>query len=290
MSKINTILSTIKEKINAFYLLAFAPLLIFAYYHSGWIFSIIIPVFGFILLLIKKQNLQHYHQAKRAQKALGIIIALGSFLVYFALAPFLPSVTFYTAANYVIYLLGLCLTFFEASALKETTTSIFLIAAASSSPFISDLLGLHLSPYVTVQFAYLMQGIMKALGVNATITNSTNPFPVISFPTIQGGQVSAVFNWYCVGVASLLTFSIILVILLIEEHSNLKSRMTWSVLGIAGILILNVLRVLIILLADYFYGAEVGGTIHYFIGYTIFITWLITFLYLFSKKAVQTST
>ena len=60
--------------------------------------------------------------------------------------------------------------------------------------------------------------------------------------------------------------------------------MIWSIIGISGLLILNVARVVIILLADYFYGAEVGGTIHYVIGYTIFITWLIVFLYLFSKK------
>jgi len=62
--------------------------------------------------------------------------------------------------------------------------------------------------------------------------------------------------------------------------------MTWSIIGISGLLILNVLRVVVILLTDYFYGAEVGGTIHYVIGYTIFITWLTIFLYIFSKKAV----
>ena len=286
MSKLHKVLPILKERINIFYLLAFAPLLIFAYYHSGWVFSIIIPIYGFILLLIKKQNLQLYHQAKQIQKALGILITFGSFFVYYAIAPFLPSVTLYTTANYVIYLLGLCLTFFETSALKEIASSIFLITAATSSPFISDGLEPYLSPYVTVQFAYLVQGIMNSLGVKATILQSNSRFPVISFPTSQGGQVTAVFNWYCVGVSSLLIFSIILVLLLIEEPSNLKSKMTWSIIGISGILILNVLRVVAILLADYLYGAEVGGTIHYVIGYTIFITWLTVFLYLLSKKAV----
>ena len=286
MSQLHKVLPILEERINIFYLLAFVPLLIFAYYHSGWLFPIIILIYGFILLLIKKQNLQLYHQAKRIQKALGILIIFGSFFVYYAIAPFLPSVTLYTTANYVIYLLGLCLTFFETSALKEIASSIFLITAATSSPFISDGLEPYLSPYVTVQFAYLIQGIMNSLGVKATILHSTSRFPVISFPTSQGGQVTAVFNWYCVGVSSLLIFSIILVLLLIEEPSNLKSKMTWSIIGISGILILNVLRVVAILLADYLYGAEVGGTIHYVIGYTIFVTWLTVFLYLFSKKAV----
>lgn len=287
MSKLHKVFPSLKERINIFYLLALAPLLIFAYSHSGWAFSIVIPLFGFILILIKKQNLQLYLEAKRIQKALGLLIMFGSFFVYYALIPFLPLVTFYTTANYVIYLLGLCLTFFEASALKEIASSIFLIVAATASPFISDWLELYLSPYVTLQFAYLIQGILNSVGVNATILQSNSQLPLISFPTSQGGQVTALFNWYCVGVSSLLIFSTILVILLIEEHSNLKSRMIWSIIGISGLLILNVARVVIILLADYFYGAEVGGTIHYVIGYTIFITWLIIFLYLFSKKTVH---
>jgi len=126
---------------------------------------------------------------------------------------------------------------------------------------------------------------MNVLGVKATILQSSSG-PLISFPSSQGGQILALFNWYCVGVSSLLIFSIILVILLIEEPSNLKSRITWSIIGISGILVLNVFRVVIILVADYFYGAEVGGTIHYIIGYTLFITWLTIFLYIFSKKAV----
>ncbi|MCW3977509.1 MAG: exosortase/archaeosortase family protein, partial [Candidatus Bathyarchaeota archaeon] len=157
--------------------------------------------------------------------------------------------------------------------------------AGASSPFISDWLEPPLSPHITVQFAYVIQGIMSLLGVKATILESTGD-PLISFPTSQGGQVTAIFNWYCVGVSSLLIFSIILVILLIEERSDLKSRMVWSIIGISGILVLNVFRVVIILLADYFYGAEVGGTIHYVIGYTLFIAWLALFLYIFSKKAV----
>jgi exosortase/archaeosortase family protein len=268
---------------NLFYVLAFAPLLLFAYSHGDWVFPIIIPTFGFILLLIKRQELQRAPPAKPIHRVLGFLIALGSFFLYYLVVPFLPSTTFYTAANYVIYLLGLSLSFFEYPALKATASPIFLIAAGASSPFIADWLEPRLSPYITAQFAYLIRGLMNLLGVRAEIIESTSN-PLITFPTNQGGQVTSIFNWYCVGVSSLLIFSIILIILLIEEHTDLKSRITWSIIGIAGILVLNVVRVVIILLADYFYGAEVGGTIHYAIGYTLFIAWLTAFLYLFSKK------
>jgi exosortase/archaeosortase family protein len=285
LSKASNVSLLLQERMNLFYLLVFVPLLIFAYFHSEWLFSIIILVFGSILLLIKKQDLELFQQAKPIHKVLGLLIVLGSFFIFYSLVPFLPSITFYTAANYAVYLLGLCLIFFEPSALKAAASSIFLIAAGASSPFISDWLEQPLSPYITVQFAYMIQSIMNLLGVKAIILESTSD-PLISFPASQGGQVTAVFNWYCVGVSSLLIFSTILVILLIEEHSDLGSRITWSIIGISGMLVLNVFRVVIILLADYFYGAEVGGTIHYVIGYTLFIAWLIIFLYIFSKKAV----
>ena len=286
MSKLDAILSTFKERINTFYLLAFIPLLLLTYYYVTWPFAMIIPIFGFILLLIKKQKLQLCHPAEHIQKALGLLIIIGSFFAYYLIVPFFPSTSFYTAANYVIYLLGLSLTFFEAPALKETFSSIFLIVAATSSSFISTWLEPHLSPHVTPQFAHLLEGILNAFGVQATV-HFPNNLPVISFPTIQGGTIAALFVWSCVGVSSVLIFSIILVVLLIEEPSNLKSKIIWSLVGIFGVLALNVLRVLIIFIADYFYGAEVGGKVHYVIGYVVFITWLIIFLYVYSKKTSQ---
>jgi len=289
MPKFYATLSKLKEKINTFYLLAFAALLLFVYYHTEWPFAIVIPIYGFILLLIKKQKLLQYHDANHIQKTLGVVVVFGSFFIYYATTPFYPAAGFYTAANYAVYLLGLCLTFFEVKALREASSSVFLIVAANASPFISAGLEPHLSPFITNQLAHLVAGVMNALGVNATI-QIVQSSPVIFLSTKQGGIIPALFNWYCVGITSVLVFSIILVVLLIEEHNNLKSKVLWSMFGILGILILNVLRIIIIFLTDYFYGAEVGGTIHYIIGYAIFIAWLTAFLCLFSKKTVQTST
>lgn len=287
MSKLSIVLSVFKKRINAFYLLAFIPLLLFTYYHTAWLFTIIIPIYGFILLVIKKQKLLLYDPAKPIQKASGLLVVIGSFFIYYALVPFFPSAGFYTAVNYAIYLLGLCPIFFEVSALKETFSSIFLIIAATSSSFISEWLEPHLSPLITSQFAYLIQGILNAFGVQATV-HFPNNLPIISFPTIQGGTITAAFNWYCVGVSSVLIFSIILIVLLIEEPGNLKLKIIWSLVGLSGVLALNALRVLIIFITDYLHGAEVGGQIHYIIGYAIFITWLTIFLYLYSKKISQT--
>jgi exosortase/archaeosortase family protein len=46
---------------------------------------------------------------------------------------------------------------------------------------------------------------------------------------------------------------------------------------------LNIVRVIGIFLTDYFYGAEVGAIVHYFIGYVFFSVWLTLFLYAYFK-------
>jgi len=37
-------------------------------------------------------------------------------------------------------------------------------------------------------------------------------------------------------------------------------------------------------LVDYFYGAEVGASVHYVIGYALFSAWLACFFYIYSKR------
>jgi len=60
----------------------------------------------------------------------------------------------------------------------------------------------------------------------------------------------------------------------------------WGVAGVVGTFLMNVIRLVIIFVADFFYGASVGGKLHYFIGYVLFTLWLAIFFYSFSKKQV----
>jgi len=280
MNKLNTAFSSFfRNKLNAFYVLAFIPLLLIVYYHVKWPFSMVIPMYGFILLLIKKQNLSLRHEAGNIQKAFGLLVVLGSFFVYYALVPFSPSMGFYGSANYAVYIFGLFLMFYDISALREAFTPIFLIVAATSSSFISNWLELYLTPYIP-HFVSFIAAILRTLGIEVT-THSQ----IIVLHTVEG-PLPMVFVWACVGVASMLIFSMILVITLFEESANLRTKLVWAFIGLIGMFILNIFRVTIIFLADYFYGFEVGGKVHYTLGYALFITWLAIFFYTFSKRQV----
>jgi exosortase/archaeosortase family protein len=267
------------NKTNLFYVLAFAPLLLIFYYNF---FSVIIPFYGFLLFFLKYQKLNDVKEANFIQRILGSIVVVGSFFVYYGVVLVYPGAAFYSAANYAVYLLGLFFIFFEFSAFKEAFAPLFLIVAATSSSFIAAWLKPFLSPFGN-DFAHVVVNILRALGVDANIYYLGNT-PILTFSSLSGKMVSGAFVYECIGVYSALVFSIIIVVILFEDPGGLKVKLAYSIAGLLGTFALNILRVTTIFLADYFYGAEVGGTVHYVIGYALFSTWLACFFLIYSKR------
>jgi len=207
---------------------------------------------------------------------------VSSFFAYYLLILIFPDVNFYGAANYVVYLLGLFLTFFKFSALREYFTPAFLIVAATSIYFVDKWLKPYLSPYAS-NFAHIIEAILRTLGMNVSIYY-LGDVAILKLHTLSGSIIDAAFVYECIGVYSALIFSIILVVVLLEESGRVSTKLLWAIIGIAGTFGLNVIRVTIILLTDYFYGAEAGANVHYVIGYILFSAWLVFFLYVFSKR------
>jgi len=271
--------SVVGNKLNLFLILALAPLALIFYFNP---LSAVIPFYGFLLLLIKGQKLLNFKEAKTIQKILGLSILVGSFFAYFIVAQVYSEVAFYTSANYVAYILGLFLIFFDSRALREAISPLFLITAATSSALISQISKPFLSPYAN-DMGHIVASILRLLGINASV-QSRSGTPIISFPSSSGTIVSGAFVYECMGVSSALVFSIILVVILLEDPSSLKVKTAASIVGLIGTFILNLARVTIIFVTDYFYGVEVGATIHYVIGYALFSIWLVVFLYAYSKR------
>ncbi|KPV61977.1 MAG: hypothetical protein AOA66_1483 [Candidatus Bathyarchaeota archaeon BA2] len=112
MNKINTAFSSfLRNRLNSFYVLAFLPLLLVTYSYMGWLFPVVIPIYGFILLLIKKRDLSFRCEANSFQRALGVFVVVSSFFLYYALVPFFKSPAFYGGVNYALYIFGLFLIF-----------------------------------------------------------------------------------------------------------------------------------------------------------------------------------
>jgi exosortase/archaeosortase family protein len=276
MPKLSGNILSPNNKAKIFYILAFIPLLLIVYYQPGWPFAVISPAYGFVLLVLKKETLFSRDEADELQKIIGVTIILGSFFVYYPLVSLFPRARFYNVANYATFILGLFLTFFEISALKEAFTPLFLIVAAALNSLLFEWLEPLLSPYIS-HFVSLISIILKNLGMKVT-----TQYPNIITLNTPSGPISASITWGCVAGSSIV-FSLILVVFLLEETAPLKTKLLWSLIGIAGVLSINITRVTIIFLSWQLYGFETGEKVHWILGYALFITWLTILLFMFPK-------
>jgi len=276
--RFETLLSVLRDRVNLFYILAFIPLVLVSYFN---VFGAIIPTFGFLLLFLKKEDLPLDAKTSLVERVLGFSILFSSFFLYYLLVPLIfSSLFFYSTPNYILYIFGLCLAFFGVSSLRKAFTPLFLMVAASSNPFVSEWLKQYLSPYVVPFFVGLTVGILKFLGISVT----TGSQDVIILQT-WNGPLSLQIIWNCVGVDSMFIFSTVLVILLLEDRSsNIKAKLSWSLIGILGTFLVNVIRVTLIFITDYYYGSEAGGKLHFSVGYILFFAWLAFFFFVFSRR------
>ena len=274
--------SLLKNKLNLFYILAFAPLLLIQYF--GYVarrdfFAALIPLYGFLILLIKKDKLSVFAEPSRLQQLVGLIFMIASFFAYYAVALFYPQAQFYGVTNYPVYIVGLFLLFFQASALKESLTTIFLIVAVIASGFGEEWMEFYMEPLVPI-FVQIMGFVLMVLGIPAKIANP-NTF---SIEMLGGKTMYLGVEAGCIGIHSFLTFAIIIVVTMMEDPSSPRAKLLWSVAGIIGTFFVNIIRVSLIFVVVYYFGYEEWGKIHTPIGYILFIIWLAIFFLIFSKR------
>lgn len=253
-----------------------------SYFYIHYLLGLMIPLYGFIILLLKKEKLFSHSEPQLAQRILGLMVVVASFFVYFLVSPFFPNVVFYGLANYLVYIIGLLLVFFEIYALREAFSPLFLVAASVSSSYVSGLAESLFSRFIP-QFVSFITVILRAIGIAATQLSSNPDMIVLN---TSNGSIQLWFVWACVGFISTYIFSIILVILLAEESSNIKTKVIWAIIGVFGTFTVNIIRIVTLLAGFHSFGYEYGLTIHSYIGYILFITWSLIFLFLFSKRSI----
>jgi len=275
LSNLFTAFHLTKNRLDVFYILAFVPLPVIAYYDISYLSPL---MFGFLLLLLKRSKLFVCRGAIHTQRAVGVVVTLSSFITFCLPVYFSSSLVFY-GASYSAYIFGLFLAFFDLPSLKEAFTPIFIVLAATSISFISNGLEPSLSPHIIPIFTSLVVAISNALGVRAT-----TQYPDLIIINTRTGTLPLQIIWGCVGVYGVLVFSTLMIVVLWEELGSLKTKTLWAVAGLIGVLVLNIIRVVIIVVADYYYSAEVAAQFHLVLGYALFLPWLAFFLYTFSRR------
>lgn len=281
LKRLKTALLRSENRPKIFYFLASVPLVVIAYFHmSEWASAIIVPFYGFLLLVLKKRKLFSYQEAKFVQKIFGLLVIIVSPFVHFALLPIFPWAIYYGTFNYAIHILGLFLVFFDVPTLKEAFGPVFLIVVPSMGSIISYRAESYFTP-ILPSFAILIVAILNAIGIKAVVDNLNANWVILYTPH---GPVTYAILWACIGFESAFLFAVVLVILLFEAPGSKKTKMLWSAIGLLGTFILNVFRVVLIFVTEYFYTTGGSATVHNFAGYVLFLTWVTVFLYLYSRK------
>lgn len=275
-------MSLLKNRLTLFYVLAFMPLILiqyFGYVARRDLFAVTIALYGFLLLLIKKDKISVFSKSGRLCRFLGLILMFASLFVYYGVALFYPQAQFYGATNYTVYLVGLFLAFFQVSALKQTFPTLFLIVAVNLSGFVGEWMEFYLESLVPF-FVQIMAFVLMVLGIPAKPVDPTT-FVIYT----RGGRILLLgVEAGCIGIWSFLTFAIIIVVTMMVDPSSLRTKVLWSTAGIIGTFFVNIIRVSLILAVIYYFGYENWGKIHTPIGYVLFIAWLAIFFIIFSQR------
>jgi exosortase/archaeosortase family protein len=268
--------------LNIFFILAFLPLIpseLYQMFFFGQTLGVIIPLYGLLILLIKRDQLSQYMQETNIlQKALGVIIVLSSVFAHYAIAPFVPQAAFYGLANFTLHMIGLLLIFFRVSAFRQGLTFFFLMAASGLTGLTFRWIEAQMSPTVPY-YVSLFSSLLTLFGIS-----HTRPSPTTILLNTPRESLPIAIEAGCIGIYSVIVFSMLIVVTMIETPARRRTKLLWSAVGLIGVFVLNIIRLFIVILAMNFYGWDFGQSVHQVIGYVLFLSWMAAFLLLFSKR------
>jgi len=130
--------------------------------------------------------------------------------------------------------------------------------------------------------------IVTVLALNGLGIRATHQGNLIMFP--EKSQVPSVYiDARCGGVHSFLIFVCCFIVILLREGYTVPRRRIAisSLIGIAGTLLTNYIRVIIVCLVGIFYGTELLYLTHNYAGFALFLAWLSIFWYLALSYLLQ---
>ena len=121
--------------------------------------------------------------------------------------------------------------------------------------------------------AQMMIFTMNSLGIKAILSNPVN---VVQIFTPYGPYLLQI-DGPCTGVKGMLAYGSLAVLMLLDEKASVRRKLAISAIGIAGTFVVNLLRLNVIFLVIYGLGIDAGLFVHSYLGYTLFIVWMVVF-------------
>ena len=128
--------------------------------------------------------------------------------------------------------------------------------------------------YVALQewLAGVMAGAMNALGVSAGVSG-TQVYMLLA----NGMPAILDVSSDCTGLQGILAFGLLSTMALLDLKPRMSRLIPVFVIGFVGAFLINIVRLFVVFLAFEYLGPDVGGTVHVYFGYLIFIFWVLAF-------------
>lgn len=108
---------------------------------------------------------------------------------------------------------------------------------------------------------------------------------VLHFTSLNGDAISTTLSAECAGYVTIGVFIALFSLMMLDIRLPLSRAWYVFLLGLAGTWIQNILRIVVTLVAAYYWGSEVLDAVHYNIAYVIFPLWFALFAFWYLKLA-----
>jgi len=119
--------------------------------------------------------------------------------------------------------------------------------------------------------AHLITSTLNLLTISASASGN-----VVTIHSKEG-IFSLAIDAPCTGIKGMLAYGSLAILMILDVKTTYKRKAVCTIIGLIGTFFVNILRLLTIFLACYFFGIEAALDVHTHLGYGLFILWVFVF-------------
>lgn len=120
--------------------------------------------------------------------------------------------------------------------------------------------------------AGVMASVLNTLGVASTASGE-----VVSMSTPHGPPILLDVGGPCTGVQGIIAFGMLSTMTLLDVKPSKTRLIPIFVIGFVGAFLINIVRLILMFLTYEFVNLDVAITLHVYVGYIVFIAWVVAF-------------
>lgn len=174
----------------------------------------------------------------------------------------------------LMLLLGLFILFYPKASILPSILIMIYFFAISFPIILNNYCGYQYSLITTIIVAHISSFFYPFINHH----NNT-----ISYTNIQGVNTQLYIDAACSGSVSLSLFFTIFALMLIDVRPKLNLIFPLFLFGLLGTSIQNIIRLVLLVFSNYYYGESIMWKIHDYAGYVLFPIWFTIFIYVYLK-------